>query len=885
MFICNVNKNNINVTERETITSGSVNAFECEFVFSDDWDILQSTVSFKAADTVISVMLDNNNRCIIPWEVLAVPDTELYVGVVGYGDMGTEAKEDDITLPTIWAYLGTIVHGANDGEDPTPPTPGVYEQIMIKLADLEANKQDKITGNPGQIVGFDADGNAIAQDDTGGITYTAGDNIHISEDNVISADMYDDTAVKADIAELQTATASNTEAIAKKQNTLIAGDNIHISDSNVISADMYDDTSVKADIAALQTATADNTNKINSNTEAITKKQNTLTAGTNITIENDIISASSYDDSEITADVETLKSTKQDKITGNQGQVVGFDANGNPIAQDDTGGVTYTAGANIHISEDNVISADMYDDTSVKADIAALQTATASNTEAISNKQNTLTAGDNIHISSDNVISADMYDDTNIKADIAALQTATASNAEAISKKQNTLTAGDNIHISDSNVISADMYDDTAVKADIAALQTATASNAEAIAKKQNTLIAGANIHISSGNVISADMYDDTAVKADIAELQTATASNTEAITKKQNTLIAGANITIENNTISAASYDDAEILAEISALDSDKQNKLTGTQNQIVGFDENGNAIAREGGADGYSPTVSIEDVPGGNQVTITDKNGPHSFDVMDGVDGYSPTVSIEETPGGNEITITDKNGAHSFTAIDSVPSYTIAEVSTSSAEEKAYRLKRDGTATGSTIVTRKHGIYYDGIGTTQYVENNAISIAGVVDSYGASVGMSVDKPRANIYFIEEFEDYYVSDFNLYRVKEPANKNSSGAKNIRFSSGANKVTNLYLLIYQTETATYPKCLIHHTYVLEPSGNLDGGYITVTDRSGAQFNVDKLLMQGKIVAGTFVTGYRGYYLALSPLFLSGEKSVAISQGFYALTQL
>ena len=568
MFICNVNKNNINVTERETITSGSVNAFECEFVFSDDWDILQSTVSFKAADTVISVMLDNNNRCIIPWEVLAVPDTELYVGVVGYGDMGTEAKEDDITLPTIWAYLGTIVHGANDGEDPTPPTPGVYEQIMMMLADLEANKQDKITGNPGQIVGFDADGNAIAQDDTGGITYTAGDNIHISEDNVISA-----------------------------------------------------------------------------------------------------------------------------------------------------------------------------------------------------------------------------------------------------------------------------------------------------------------------------DMYDDTAVKADIAELQTATASNTEAITKKQNTLIAGANITIENNTISAASYDDAEILAEISALDSDKQNKLTGTQNQIVGFDENGNAIAREGGADGYSPTVSIEDVPGGNQVTITDKNGPHSFDVMDGVDGYSPTVSIEETPGGNEITITDKNGAHSFTAIDSVPSYTIAEVSTSSAEEKAYRLKRDGTATGSTIVTRKHGIYYDGIGTTQYVENNAISIAGVVDSYGASVGMSVDKPRANIYFIEEFEDYYVSDFNLYRVKEPANKNSSGAKNIRFSSGANKVTNLYLLIYQTETATYPKCLIHHTYVLEPSGNLDGGYITVTDRSGAQFNVDKLLMQGKIVAGTFVTGYRGYYLALSPLFLSGEKSVAISQGFYALTQL
>ena len=380
-------------------------------------------------------------------------------------------------------------------------------------------------------------------------------------------------------------------------------------------------------------------------------------------------------------------------------------------------------------------------------------------------------------------------------------------------------------------------------------------------------------------------MYNDTAVKADIAELQTATASNTEAIANKQNTLTAGANITIEGDIISSASYDDTEILAEISMLNADKQNKLTGTQNQIVGFDENGNAIAREGAADGYSPTVSVEAIAGGNQVTITDKEGPHSFDVMDGADGFSPTVSIEDMPGGSEITITDKDGAHSFTAINSVPSYTVSEVSANSAEEKAYRLKRDGTAEGSAIVTRRHGIYYDGIGPTRYVENNSISVAGVVDSANAEVIISTDKPRANIYFIEHLEDNYVSDFNLYRDKEPLNNNSSGAKNIRFMSGANKMTNLYLLIYQTATIAHTVCLINHTYVLEPSGNLSSGYITVTDRSGATFNVNKLLMQGKIVPGTLVTGYRGYYLALSPLFLSGEKSVAIGQGFYALTQL
>lgn len=36
--------------------------------------------------------------------------------------------------------------------------------------------------------------------------------------------------------------------------------------------------------------------------------------------------------------------------------------------------------------------------------------------------------------------------------------------------------------------------------------------------------------------------------------------------------------------------------------------------------------------GTDGLSPTVTVMDIPGGSRVTITDADGPHSFDVMDG-------------------------------------------------------------------------------------------------------------------------------------------------------------------------------------------------------------------------------------------------------------
>ena len=62
----------------------------------------------------------------------------------------------------------------------------------------------------------------------------------------------------------------------------------------------------------------------------------------------------------------------------------------------------------------------------------------------------------------------------------------------------------------------------------------------------------------------------------------------------------------------------------------------------------------------EGFSPTVSVEEIPGGHEVTITDGTGPHVFDVMDGVDGddgVSPTVTITSITGGHRVVITDED------------------------------------------------------------------------------------------------------------------------------------------------------------------------------------------------------------------------------------
>lgn len=100
----------------------------------------------------------------------------------------------------------------------------------------------------------------------------------------------------------------------------------------------------------------------------------------------------------------------------------------------------------------------------------------------------------------------------------------------------------------------------------------------------------------------------------------------------------------------------------------------------------------------EGFSPTVSVKEIPGGHEVTITDGTGPHTFDVMDGTDGddgapgqdgadgqdgapgqdgtdgVSPTVSVEPLEEGNgyQVTITDADGPHTFNLYNGPRGYT---------------------------------------------------------------------------------------------------------------------------------------------------------------------------------------------------------------------
>lgn len=128
MFILYANKNMLTLRKREPMTSGSVNAYEVRFEFSPDWDGLTRTVVFKAGSESRSILLDESGECVIPWEVLTVPNVALRAGVYG-------TKGGELVLPTVWENLGIIQEGVTVGESARPPTPDLWEQALASKAD------------------------------------------------------------------------------------------------------------------------------------------------------------------------------------------------------------------------------------------------------------------------------------------------------------------------------------------------------------------------------------------------------------------------------------------------------------------------------------------------------------------------------------------------------------------------------------------------------------------------------------------------------------------------------------------------------------------------------------------------------------------------------
>lgn len=131
----------ISRTDSMILASGSKNYVTAQFdLLTEDW-----TAPITAIFNEYTVVLDENNQCLVPWEVLANPGK---VAVSAFcGDLHTAIS---VLVP---------VHpgGYIDGQTPQPPTPGVYEQLagMAQTAVDTANDV-KERADAGEFNGKDA---------------------------------------------------------------------------------------------------------------------------------------------------------------------------------------------------------------------------------------------------------------------------------------------------------------------------------------------------------------------------------------------------------------------------------------------------------------------------------------------------------------------------------------------------------------------------------------------------------------------------------------------------------------------------------------------------------------------------------------------------------
>lgn len=125
-----INNQIIRRIDRFKVVSDSRNYLYAQFNFgTDEWKDKTVTAIFRTSSDAYEVILDENNTCLVPWEVLQKPYQGFYVSCFA-GDL--------ITVNT--AQVVVIESGYDDDlESSQPPTPSVYAQILEQLDDVKHN--------------------------------------------------------------------------------------------------------------------------------------------------------------------------------------------------------------------------------------------------------------------------------------------------------------------------------------------------------------------------------------------------------------------------------------------------------------------------------------------------------------------------------------------------------------------------------------------------------------------------------------------------------------------------------------------------------------------------------------------------------------------------
>ena len=120
----------LKTTEAPVIASGGINEVKVIFTFCEKWDgFIKTALFYRDTENVYYAVLDDNDTCILPWEV-CVEDGTFYFSVIG-------DKEDARRTSTIVRYKvgkGIIA----EEMIPSEPTQDVYNQMIAIVNENKA---------------------------------------------------------------------------------------------------------------------------------------------------------------------------------------------------------------------------------------------------------------------------------------------------------------------------------------------------------------------------------------------------------------------------------------------------------------------------------------------------------------------------------------------------------------------------------------------------------------------------------------------------------------------------------------------------------------------------------------------------------------------------
>lgn len=132
MIEINVNGSVVSVQKSEALYSGAQDVYTCQFTLDRSWEKYRKSAVFRTGRKAITAVVNEDNTCVLPWELLVRDNIGLEIEVGMYG-VGADGE----ILTSVWDSIGTVRKGSEIGSDAREPSAGVYEQVMASVQKVD----------------------------------------------------------------------------------------------------------------------------------------------------------------------------------------------------------------------------------------------------------------------------------------------------------------------------------------------------------------------------------------------------------------------------------------------------------------------------------------------------------------------------------------------------------------------------------------------------------------------------------------------------------------------------------------------------------------------------------------------------------------------------